>query len=94
MRQRVTFGVNEKGIPLGEAHPTAKLTDREVEEIRDLAEHGIATYARLAEVYGVSKHTIGRICRFERRACTPVAYRTKMVEEIEVSIDGVLGSMG
>ncbi len=71
-----TITVNEAGLRIGEDHPGAKLTNAEVEAIRQLHESGLS-YAALAEKFDVSKWTIGRICRYERRNQIP--YRTKTV---------------
>jgi len=64
--------VNELGRRVGQDHPRAKLTDREVELIRQLSEEGMR-YDVLAEKFEVSRWTIGRICRFEIRAQTVAA---------------------
>lgn len=69
-----TVAVNEAGLRIGEDHPNAELTDAEVELVRKLHEQGLS-YDDLAEKFGVSKWTIGRICRYERRAQTPAAYK-------------------
>lgn len=74
--RRVTFGVDEKGNPLGEAHHRAKLSDDDVELIRDIYEEGMASYSTLAKVFAVSKETIRDIVTFRRRASTPSAFRT------------------
>lgn len=66
--------VNSAGLRIGEDHPNAKLTDVEVEHVRTLHENGMA-YALLAEKFEVSKWTIGRICRYERRAQTPAGVK-------------------
>lgn len=50
----------------GQHHHRAKLTDHDVELIRQLHDDGIG-YLVLAKKFEVSQHTIGRICRFERR---------------------------
>ena len=62
--------VNEAGLRIGEDHPNAKLTNADVERIRDLHENDGMTYKALAEKFEVSWHCIGRICRYERRAQT------------------------
>lgn len=49
----------------GERHRNAKLTAREVETIRKLRERGVS-YIDLAESFGVTKRTVGAICRYER----------------------------
>lgn len=67
--------INEKGVRLGEDHQNAKLTNEEVERIRKLHQEGLG-YKVLATKFEVSKWTIGRICRYERRAETPHAWKT------------------
>ena len=66
--------VNERGLLIGEDHPRARLTDGEVELIRLLHEEGMS-YTVLAEKFEVSKWAVGRICRYERRAQTPAAFK-------------------
>jgi hypothetical protein len=66
--------VNERGLRIGEDHPMAKLSNVEVECIRALNEQGVR-YPVLAQQFEVSVWTIGRICRYERRAVSVVAWR-------------------
>lgn len=63
----VLFAVNEHGLRIGEDHPRAKLTDHDVEQIRRLAEGGMQ-YKHIAVKFEISRWTVGRICRYERRA--------------------------
>lgn len=77
---RLRVAINEDGLRIGEDHPNAKLTDSEVDLVRRLREEGL-TYSQLADKFEVSKWTIGRICRYERRAQVPVGYRTVHVPE-------------
>jgi len=79
MVKKITFGVVESGHAIGEAHHRARLSDADVELIRDIYEEGMESYSTLAHVFGVSKETIRDIVTFRRRASTPAAYRT--VEE-------------
>lgn len=58
--------VNDRGYRLGEDHQNARLTDAEVEIVRQLHERGMG-YETLAEKFEVSKWLIGRICRYELR---------------------------
>ena len=69
-----TVAVNEAGLRIGEDHPNAKLTDAEVEMIRQLHEEGVC-YECLAVKFEVSKWAIGRICRYERRAQIPADFK-------------------
>lgn len=62
-----TVAVNEVGLLVGEDHPNAKLTDAEVELVRELRETERMSYDWLAEKFGVSKSAIAKICRYERR---------------------------
>lgn len=77
-----TVAVNEAGLRIGEDHPNAKLTDAEVEMIRQLHEEGVS-YEHLAEKFEVSKWTIGRICRYERRAQVPAYFKKMHVPDCE-----------
>jgi len=48
-------------------HPRAKLTDAEVEEIREMWSDGLWTYSTLARVWEVSRYTIRDIVTGRRR---------------------------
>jgi hypothetical protein len=48
-------------------HPRAKLTDAEVEEIREMWSDGLWTYSTLAKVWDVSRYTIRDIVTGRRR---------------------------
>lgn len=75
-QRRVTYAVNERGIPIGEAHQRAKLNDADVELIRDIYEEGMVSYRILALAFGVTKAQIRNYVKFTRRATTPAGYRT------------------
>lgn len=64
---KTLIAVNEKGLRVGQYHQRAKLTDKEVEQIRWLYEHEGYRYGQLAEMFDIPKETVGRICRYERR---------------------------
>lgn len=66
--------INEKGRRMGEDHHNAKLTDGEVDLVRKLHAEGMG-YAEIAEKFGVSRVTVGRICRYERRAESVVRWK-------------------
>lgn len=80
---RYTYGVTERGKRLGEAHQNAKLSDADVERIRDEYEEGMISYASLAKKYGVHKATIADICTYRKRSTTPAAYRTVKEHEMK-----------
>lgn len=77
-----TVAVNDAGLRIGEDHPNAKLTDAEVELIRQLHEEGVS-YETLARKFEVSKWAVGRICRYERRAQTPATFKKVHVPDDE-----------
>ena len=66
--------VNAQGLRIGDSHPNASLTDGEVETVRRLHEAGMS-YEALAAKFEVSYWTIGRICRYERRAQTVAGFK-------------------
>lgn len=67
--------INKRGVRLGEDHQNARLTNCEVDTIRDLYDQGLS-YKTLAKKFDVSKSTIAMIVRCERRAETPHAWKT------------------
>lgn len=81
---RKSVAINESGYPLGQDHHNAKLTNEQVDRIRDLhEEHGLS-YTQLAAMYCVSKSMIAGICQYRRRAQTPFGYKTLNVEDGDV----------
>lgn len=68
--------VNDQGRVIGEDHPNAKLTDREVELMRTMHEEG-AGLTELARGFEVSKRTVWRIVTYRMRAQTIAGHRRK-----------------
>lgn len=77
--KRMVVGVSACGLPVGQFHHAAKVTDREVDWIRGFHEAGVA-YSVIEEVTGLGKSTIAGICQYRRRSETPADYRTVLVE--------------
>ena len=67
--------VNENGHRIGEDHPKSKLTNEQVDRIRDLREYHDMSYEQLAAMYQVPKTTIASICQYMRRAQTPFGWK-------------------
>ncbi|MCQ4325768.1 hypothetical protein CXK94_08380 [Stutzerimonas stutzeri] len=67
--------VNELNLRIGEDHCNAKLSNRDVDSIRELHEEHGASYDRLLDWFPVSKSLIAKICRYEIRAQTPMRWR-------------------
>ncbi|CUJ71747.1 MULTISPECIES: hypothetical protein [Achromobacter] len=72
---RITVGVNEKGLRVGEDHQRATLTDHDVELMRQLREEGIG-YKRLAKMFDTSVRNVRDIVNYKRRVSTPTAWKT------------------
>jgi hypothetical protein len=79
VRETKLVGVNERGNRVGEDHQSAKLSDEEVELIRELANpsDGAAPMAQrlIAEKFEISRGTVSDIVTFRRRASYPVGFR-------------------
>lgn len=72
MSRRVA--VNERGYRIGEDHPSAKLTDHEVEIVFQLREEGLS-YGAIARKLEVSKSLIRDITKGRKRAQTAARWR-------------------
>ena len=79
MTRKKTVAVNEKGIRIGEDHQHAKLSNRDVDRVRELHEDHGHRYGYIADWFGTTKRCIAAICRYERRGQTPD--RWKLVKE-------------
>lgn len=73
-------GVNERGRPVGETHPLAKLSDADIELIHELREAGLS-YAQIAGKFddgvSVSKSHVRDILSGRRRGQAPVRFKVK-----------------
>lgn len=77
--RKVFIAVDENGLRIGETHPNAKLTDAQVDEMRDLRELKGWTYDQLAERFGVPYITVQKICTYERRASTIARWKVLLL---------------
>jgi len=66
--------LNADGLRVGESHQRAKLTDHEVDQVRELHDSGIG-YRRLAKMFEVSKSLVRDIVKCRKRAQTVVGHR-------------------
>lgn len=67
--------VDEHNRPIGEDHHRAKLSDRDVELIRQMYEEGMGSARQLGELFGCSKTTVWEIVSYLKRSTTPAGYR-------------------
>lgn len=58
--------ISDCGRIIGESHPRAKLTDKQVDMLRDLNDEGIG-YRRLAKMFNLPRSTVACICQYTRR---------------------------
>ena len=73
---RRVVSLNEKGRRVGESHQNAKLSDAQVDQIREMREDQGMSYSALAKAFGVPKSTVADICKYRRRAQTPARWKT------------------
>lgn len=64
---RRVIALNEAGYRIGEDHQNAKLSDAQVEAMRDRHEHDGVGYRRLAKEFGCSRTQARWICTYQRR---------------------------
>lgn len=71
-RQSPRMTANESGRRVGQAHPKAKLTDREIDLIRELFEdEGLSVPEIVAKFEGaVGRAHVHRIVKYQQRAQT------------------------
>lgn len=74
--------VNARNYRIGEDHGRAKLTNEQVDEMRDLREESGWSLLALSQRFGVSVSTVWAICNYRTRAQTPHAYRTLRPDSI------------
>jgi predicted transcriptional regulator len=70
------IGVTAQGRRVGQYHQKAELTDREVEQMREMHEREGWTAKALAEKFDVSRSLAEKILRYERRAAVVERWRT------------------
>jgi hypothetical protein len=77
------IALNDRGNPIGEDHPRAKLTNAEVELIHELANptDGAKPLSQreIARKFEISRGTVGDIMSFRRRAVYAVGWRRVQV---------------
>ena len=69
-----TIGVNERGRRVGDSHHNARLTDGDVELLRELHEQGWG-YRKLAAKFEVSKSQVRNIVKGHCRGQVATAWR-------------------
>jgi hypothetical protein len=78
------IALGASGRPIGECHHRAKLSDSEVEDIRELRRQG-HSYGRIARAYGVHRSTIYDIWMGRRRAHFVMGQRSASTPRMPVA---------
>ena len=79
-RKTKMVAVNERGLVIGEDHPSAKLTDADVDEVLALHELGLG-YGRIAKKFDVTKGCVQKILTGRRRCQIPARFRAVSVKQ-------------
>lgn len=77
------IAVNEQGRRIGEYHQNAKISDRLVDEIRDMREYEGKSYGEISKKTGIRRSTIQKICLYERRNQYPDRWKKVQQDEPE-----------
>lgn len=84
-KRKRLVGVDENGRYVGEYHPRAKLSDDQVDWLRELYEEGFVGYRTLVKaawwLWGVEvpRNTLIEIVKYNRRVATVMGF--KVIEE-------------
>lgn len=70
----ITVQINEHGLRIGQDHPKAILTDRQVRQFFELRAQGLG-YRRLAAIFDISKSHARYICKGRSRCQTPTRFK-------------------
>ncbi len=74
MTQKKIVQIGEYGRRVNESHGRAKLTDHEIDLVRQLKEEGMPA-REIAEKMEISKRYVYKLANFERRACIVAEWR-------------------
>ncbi len=77
---KITVAVNERGQRVGDSHPRAKLTNREVDLLLQLREEEGWSYNQLADKFEISKSGVRRICNGTARCQCVVRFKVVEVD--------------
>ncbi len=84
---KIMVGIDERGRRVGESHPRARLTNDQVDWLRDLYDTGMVGYRTLARaanwLWGieVSRNTVSKLVKYERRNATVMSYKAVYMTE-------------
>jgi hypothetical protein len=71
----ISIAVNEKGYRIGEDHPHARYTNREIGHVLEMRDEG-KSYGFIATVMDMPKSTVASICTAKRRCQCAMMFKT------------------
>ncbi len=77
---RVVVAINEKGRRIGDSHQRSRISNHDVDLMRELREEHKLSYKELAEKFDVSESLVKQICNYRIRSQTPVRWKIIDVE--------------
>lgn len=77
---RVVVAINEKGRRIGDSHQRSRISNHDVDLMRELREEHRLSYKELAEKFDVSESLVKQICNYRIRSQTPVRWKIIDVE--------------
>ena len=80
IKKRVIVGLNENGRRVGESHALSKLTDHEIDLIRELYDDGMSI-SEIARKFEIAKSYCWDICHYTKRCQTISRFK-----EIEITV--------
>jgi len=83
MAHYIIVRLNDKNRRIGQGHHRARLSDADVDLMRDLHELNGKPYRELAGQFRVSFWTVRAICQYRRRAQTVVMVKAVMVKKVD-----------
>lgn len=79
---------NDRGMLIGKYHPNCRHSDDLIDRIRDLHEEESMGYRKIANLLGISRHTVRDICRYTRRAQSYTKWKPVTCDECGALADG------
>ncbi len=87
-RKKLLVAVNDRGMRIGENHQRAKLTNHEVDLIRDLYDEGMRV-SEIARKFEIPKSYAWDICHYNVRCQTAEKFKEVEVDVFECSVTEV-----
>ena len=77
----ILVAVNDAGRRIGVSHPNARIPEEVIQDLRRAHEEDGLGYRRLAAAFALSRDTVRKICRYERRWQMPTTWKRVVVDD-------------